>query len=335
MKNKGDLTRVERFEIKILLDKRYSIRSIAKSMYRGKSTISYEIKHNSVKEIYDPIKAHNKARVRKRMGRFQYSKIERFPELKKFIIEKLKIHWNPDEIAGYLKLHRKEYDWYVSKTAIYDWLRTSRGERCCVYLYSKRKIIKRHKKNKTKREMIPNKTSIHKRPLEIDRMKTYGHWETDSIVSKKGTKGGVKTSIERKSKLFLAKKVSSMRSKEHSRVLKEMTYSYTVKSNTYDNGIENKDYEYLNIPSYFADPYSSWQRGINENGNKMFRRYFPKKTDFNLISQEEVDNAVRLINEKPRKCLGYRSAYEVALENGIIKRVNSRIISSMSVLTQG
>lgn len=335
MKNKGDLTRVERFEIKILLDKGYTIRLIAKSMNRGKSTISYEIKHNSVRGIYDPKKAHNKARLRKRMRRLQYSKIEYYPKLKRFIIEKLKIHWNPDEIAGYLKLHRKEYDWYVSKTAIYDWLRTSRGEKYCKCLYSKRKTIKKRKKNKTKRTMIPNKTSIHKRPKEIDRIKTYGHWESDSIVSKRNTKGGIKTATERKSKLLLAKKVSSMRPKEHSRILKEMTSVYIVKSFTYDNGIENKDYESLNIPSYFADPYSSWQRGINENSNKMLRRYFPKKTNFNLVSQKEIDYAVKLINEKPRKCLGYRSAYEVALENGIIKKIESSIINSESVLIQG
>ena len=335
MKNKGDLTRVERFEIKILLDKEYSIREIAKSMKRGKSTISYEIKHNSAKGIYDPIKAHNKSRLRKRMRRLQYSKIEYYPELKRFIIEKLTKGWNPDEIAGYLKLHKKEYGWFISKTAIYDWLRTSRGERYCRYLYSKRKTIKKRKKNKTKRVMIPNKTSIHKRSKEINKIKTYGHWETDSIVSKKNTKGGIKTSVERKSKLLLAKKVNSMRPKEHSRVLKEMISPYTVKSITYDNGIENRDYESLNIDSYFADPYSSWQRGINENENKMLRRYFPKKTDFNLISQEEIDYAVRLINEKPRKCLGYRSAYEVALENGIIKKIESRIINSESVLIQG
>lgn len=335
MKNKKDLTRVERFEIKILLDKGYSIREIAKSIKRGKSTISYEIINNSVKGIYDPIKAQNKARLRKRMRRLQYSKIEYYPELKRFIIEKLKTHWNPDEISGYLKLHRKEYDWYVSKTAIYDWLRTPRGERHCVNLYSKRKVIKKRKKNKTKRIMIPNKVSIHKRSKEINMIKTYGHWESDSIVSKKNTRGGVRTATERKSKLFVAKKINSMRPKECSRVLREMISPYVVKSITYDNGIENKDYESLNIDSYFADPYSSWQRGINENGNKMLRRYFPKKTDFNLISQEKIDYAVRLINEKPRRCLGYRSAYEIALESGIIKRIESRIINSESVLIQG
>ena len=183
--------------------------------------------------------------------------------------------------------------------------------------------------------MIPNKVSIRKRPKEINRVKTYGHWEADSVVSKKETKGGVKTATERKSKLYSVKKVNSMKPKEHSRVLKEMTSPYVVKSITYDNGIENRDYESLNIPSYFADSYSSWQRGINENSNKMLRRYFPKKTDFNLVSQEEIDYAVRLINEKPRKCLDYRSAYEVALESGIIKRVESCIISSESVLIQG
>lgn len=329
MKNTKDLSLSERLELKILLVKKYSMRCIANVMKRGKSTIAYEVKHNSTCGIYDPHKAHSKAKLRKRMRRLEFCKIERFPLLKQFIIEKLKEMWNPDEIAGYLKLHQKEYPWYISKTSIYQWLRTSRGERYCKYLYSGRKVVKKRKK-KTKRVMIPDRVSIHDRGNGANNRTRYGNWEADTVVSKKGTKGGLKTAIERKARILVAHKVNNMRPKHHAEVLKEKLSPYVVKSITYDNGIENREHKKLGAPSFFADPYRSSQRGSNENANKMIRWPFPKKTDFSLIPQTEIDRVVLLINKKPRKILGYRSALEVAEKAGIIKNINSE-----SVLIQG
>ncbi len=99
---------------------------------------------------------------------------------------------------------------------------------------------------------------------------------------------------------------------------------------TYDNGIENRDHTKLGVPTFFCDSYSSWQKGGNENGNKLLRRFFPKGTDFNAVTQKEVDAKVLLINEKPRRSLGYRSAVEVATKRGIIKK-----IIRVGVLTEG
>jgi transposase, IS30 family len=327
-KNK-DLSHTERLEIKILLDKGYSQRGIARVMNRGKSTISYEIKENSTNGEYDPLKADNKARLRKRMRKLQWSKIEEIPALKIFIILKLKARWNPDEIAGYLKKHRKDYPWYVSKTAIYDWLRTPRGERYCKFLYSKRRYIKR-RRIKTERVLIPNRISIHKRSKGADNRTRYGHWEADTVVGRKYTPGGTKTAQERKTRLFQARKVESMKPGEHARALEEIISPFKVISITFDNGIENRDHENHHVSTFFSDPYSSWQKGAIENGNKMFRAFFPKKTDFSKVSQEAIDDAVKLINEKPRKILGYRSALELAEKAGIIKSIKSG-----SVLIQG
>src|SRR3989338_2676075 len=184
MKNNKDLSCAERLEIKILLDKSYSQRGIAGVMGRGKSTISYEIKENSTNDEYDPLKADNKARLRKRMRKLQWSKIEETPALKRFIIEKLERKWNPDEIAGYLKRNKHQYPWYVSKTTIYDWLRTSRGERYCKFLYSKRKRVKK-RKPKSKRALIPNRVSIHKRFKGANSRNRFGHFEADTVVGKK------------------------------------------------------------------------------------------------------------------------------------------------------
>ena len=326
MKSKN-LTRSERLEIKILLNKGYSLRGIAGVMNRGKSTISYEIRINSVNGEYDPLKADNKARLRKRMRKLQWRKIDEIKELKTYIVEKLERRWNPDEIAGRIKLEKKS--WYASKNSIYRWLRSPRGERYCKHLYSKRKYVKR-RKIKTERALIPNRVSIHERFKGADNRTRYGHWEADTVVGKKNTPGGTKTATERKTRLFQAKKVQSMRPQEHTRVLKEIISPFKVISITFDNGIENRDHDDHRVSTFFSDPYSSWQKGAIENGNKMFRAFFPKKTDFSKVSQEAIDDVVKLINEKPRKILGYRSAIEAAEKAGIIKSIKSE-----SVLIQG
>src|SRR3989344_7986832 len=157
MHNKGDLARGERLEIGILLEKGYSLRAIARVLGRGHNSVSYEIRENSTLGVYDPRKADAKARVRKHYRKLEWSKIEADTSLKKFVVEKLGAHWNPDEIAGYLK--RTKEAPYVSKTAIYEWLRTSRGEQYCEHLYSKRKRVKK-RKSKAKRELIPNRVGI-------------------------------------------------------------------------------------------------------------------------------------------------------------------------------
>ena len=324
MKAKGDLTRTERLEIGVLVRKGYSLRSIAKEMQRSPNTISYEIKENSVSGTYDPLKADAKARVRKRLRRLEWSKIEKTPTLKAFIVAKLKEKWNPDEIAGYIKRTREHP--YVSKTAIYAWLRTARGERYCVHLYSKRKRIKKRKKKSVK-VVIPNRIGIERRMKGADNRTRYKHWEDDSMVGKKGTKGGLKVGYERKAKLVLAHKVASMSPKEHAQVEQRWFTQLHALSITRDNGIENRDHELVEVRGFFCDPYSSWQKGGVENANKMLRYFFPKGTDFSTVTQKEVADACVIINNKPRKSLGYRSALEVATK--------AKLFKNTSVLIQG
>lgn len=324
MTNKGDLTRAERLEIGILLEKGYSHRAIGRALSRGHNTVSYEIQKNSVLGRYDPLKADAKARVRKHYRKLEWSKIEANQDLQRFVIEKLSAYWNPDEIAGYLKRTKEEA--YVSKTAIYEWLRTSRGERYCELLYSKRKRVKKQKL-KAKRVLIQNRVGIACRSVGATNRSRGGHWERDTITSRRGTAGGLATAQERKSRLVVASKVESMRPVEHLKADQSMFENMKTLSISRDNGIENREYEALGIPSFFCDPYSSWQKGGVENANKMIRRYFPKGTDFNEVLQEEIDAAVQMINEKPRKILGYRSALEEAVRLSIIK--------TSSVLIQG
>lgn len=316
MTKKPKLKLSDRLEIKILLDKEYSLRAIARSMERSPNTIHYEVEVNGGIFGYNPQNANMYARTRKKDTRREWLKIEHNEELKTYIIECLEKHWNPDEISGRMKKEKKP--WYASKTAIYEWLRSIHGERYCVYLYSKRYHKKKHLK-KTERVMIPNRVSIEKRPDKVNDRSEAGHWERDTLVSRKGCKEGVSVGSERVSKLIDGTKVKSMSTFEHMEAVQEQQKLYLTLSETFDNGIENKAHEILGIPTYFCEPYSSWQKGGVEHANKMIRRYFPKGTNFRLVSQKKIDQAVSIINNKPRKILGYKTALEVARACGIIK----------------
>lgn len=312
---KGDLAKAERLEIAILNDKGHSLRSIAKSMGRSPNTISYEIRNNSVNGTYDPHKAHTKAQVRKKYRRFQYSKIEKYPMIKEIIIEKLEAHWNPDEIAGWLKDSQPEL--YVSKSAIYNWLHTGRGDRYCDLLYSERHYRKKHKK-KTKRVLIPNRVGIEDTPPGATNRTRYGHHEADTIVTKKGGAGAILVLTERKSRYVQIWKLPNLKPAGVSTRLTSIQSQLKINSITFDNGIENIYHQAIGVSTYFCDPYSSWQKGSVENVNKMIRRYIPKGTDLATISQSQLDWIAGRINQKPRKILGYRSALAVAKAGGVL-----------------
>lgn len=318
MAKKSKLKLAERLEIEILLGKGYSHRAIARSMNRSNNTISYEVKTYSGVNGYNAQNAHQYAQTARKDTRREWSKIEHIPDLKIYIIEGLENHWNPDEIAGRMKKEKKP--WYASKTAIYEWLWSIYGQQYCVHLYSGRYHSTKHTK-KTERVMIPERVGIDERPLGATNRTRYFHWESDTIVSRKGCSGGLSVGSERKSRLVVATKVTSMSTTEHMEAVQRHVALYKTLSITFDNGIENKHHRILGIPTFFCEPYSSWQKGGVENVNKMLRRYFPKGTNFRTVSQKKVDEAVRLINNKPRKILGYMTSLEVALKCGIIKNI--------------
>ena len=320
MSKKPKLKLSDRLEIKILLDKKYSLRAIARSMDRGHNTIRYEIEMNGGMTEYNPYNADLYSRTRKKDSKLQWKKIEENKELKLFIIEKLEIHWNPDEISGYMK--RKKMKMYVSKNSIYRWLYSPRGQQYCNLLYSRRYTRKKHLK-KTERMMIPNRIGLEDRLLGANNRTRYGHWEYDTVVSRKGCSGGLSVGVERKGRLVVATVVKSMSTFEHMEAIQTHISEYKTISATFDNGMENKQHELLGISTFFCEPYSSWQKGGVENANKMIRRYFPKGTNFRAVSQKKVDEAVFLINNKPRKILGYKTALEVARECGIINSIKS------------
>lgn len=321
------LSNAERSEIAILRSKGYSLRAIAKSLGRSPNTISYEIRTNSVGGEYHPIKAKIKSRASRKRRRWQWMKLETDHKLQEFVISKLKAHWNPEEIAGYLKNH-PELGLSVSAPHIYKWLHSPYGQAYCQYLYSKRYNKKPRSKNKTKRVMIPNRISITERPEgALDRIEP-GHLEFDSVVSSKhsGSKYALAVVQDRTTRLVRAKLVPSLKPGSYAKAILSLTKGLRALSLTTDNGIENKDHSQITkeigATVYFTDPYSSWQKGGVENANKMIRRYFPKGTDFGEVTQQQVDQAIALINQKPRKILGFKSALECSIEKGLILQVS-------------
>lgn len=279
---------------------------------------------------YDAKKAKAKARTARRSRRFQWQKIEKHTKLRDFIIEHLAPpnDWSPDAISGYLRDQQSELTVddrlpSISTQNIYDWLRSSRGQQYCQYLMSGRYRVKHHTK-KTDRVMIPDRVSINERPVEVTTREQVGDWEFDTVVSSKrsGSTAALAVAQERASRLVRVVKVPNLKPGDFAATIIRMLLGFIVKSLTTDNGIENRSHTLisaaLKAAVYFTDPYSSWQKGGVENVNKMLRRYFPKGTNFSNVTQEQIDEAVRRINNKPRRCLGYKSALQYAQEKGLL-----------------
>lgn len=316
MRKSKKINNTERSEISILLAKGYRHRAIGRAMERSHNTISDEIRRNSVNGVYDPKKAQAKARTRLTYRRFQWRKINHDDDLRSYIIRRLRKHWNPDEISGRMREDREPF--FASKTAIYEWLYSAWGQRYCPLLYSRRYHPKKRKPKKP-RVMIPARKSITERPQGATNRTRYGHWEGDAVVSGLRGSGALAVASERKSRLVRAHVVRSLRPVPYARTLDQMTKGCLVNSWSFDNGIENKEHQSLVAPAFFCEPYSSWQKGGVENANKMIRRYLPKGTNFARVKQSQLDWIVNMINDKPRKILGYKTAREVARAAGVIQ----------------
>ena len=322
-----NLSASERDEISILRSKGYSLRAIAQGLGRSPNTIAYELRRNRTKGTYEPQKAQAKARLRKRMRRLQWMKIEEIRDLRQYVINGLEQKWNPDEIAGRMRDERKPFR--VSKNSIYRWLYSVRGQRYCPLLYSRR-YRRKPRRDLKKRVMIPDRVDITRRFKGADTRNRYGHWEKDALVSRQGLTASLAVAYERKSRFILALKVKNMSPREHEAATGRLLLGVKALSITRDNGLENIYHQETAVPSFFCRPYASWQKGGIENVNKILRRFFPKGTNFRKVRQKEIDEAVSVINNKPRKILKYKTALEVASAAGIIDSIKSE-----SVLIQG
>ena len=293
----------ERSKIETLLELGFSIRRIAQKLGRAPSSVSRELKRNpnyqcdNAQERYEKKKAKCGAK----------SKLT--PEKKEKIQEKLNQTWSPEQIEGRL------FQGKLSFKTIYRWIYSG-------FLHVPLSVLRqkgKRQKPKETRGKFNIGTSISERPKEVRKRTTFGHWELDTVVSGRGqAKGCVATFLERKSRWYFALKMpnrSASSMEAAIRKLNNLLPEPAFQSFTTDRGKEFSCYpiieEELKIPVYFADPYSSWQRGSNENSNGLLREFFPKKTNFDHVGQEELQSALYLINNRPRKCLGYQTPHEV------------------------
>lgn len=307
------LSLVDREEISRGLESGSSLRSIARRLCRPASTISREVKRNGGALRYRAI--HSDLATWDRAHRPKLCKLACNPGLCRTVSDKLQLLWSPEQIAGWLKReHTGEEHNQVSHETIYKSLFVqARGvlkKELMQYLRSKR-TVRRSRHASLKRDglgQIKDAISIRQRPACVEDRAVPGHWEGDLIT---GTRNSyIATLVERHSRYVMLAKVANKDSNsvvsaliEQSRTLPEELY----RSLTWDRGKELADHRRFtmatNIDVYFCDPHSPWQRGSNENTNRLLRQYLPKGTDLSVHSQTDLDAIARQLNERPRKTL--------------------------------
>ena len=299
----------------------FSISDIAKMLNRNKSTISRELTRNRSKssKIYLSNQAHKKAKKRKKQAAMKEEL--KCHKIRNFVKNKLIEGWTPEVIAGSTALDPKNLK--ISHESIYLYIYKKRPDLVQYLPRAHKKRFKRVPKSNKKNNRIPNRISIDQRPEEINNRTEFGHWESDAIVSKQ-SKVALAVSIERISKLVKIKKIKQNKADLFSRAIIRRMKSlptYARRSFTYDNGSENVLHEsindQLNSDSYFCNPYHSWEKGSVENVNGLIRRFLPKKTDFAKITHKRIKEIEFLLNNRPRKCLGFKTPNQVFLEQSV------------------
>ncbi len=320
MSNKGHskIKAWERDKISQWINQKVGLREIARRLNRSPSSISEEIKRNSHKEAgYVPIRAQvlTDQRIKKARERHPLKN----PKVFAYVYEKLRCGWSPEMIANRPKKEKNQK--VISHEAIYQYIYDPDNAHLNLYEYLawKRKRRKKKKGRNVHRSHIPQRVSIHERPETINMRTIFGHWEGDTVEGKYH-RNGIHTEAERVSRLLMAKKISRIASEETITVQTNLFGNIPEQarqSTTLDNGRENHLHFQLaeiGMRTYFADPYSSWQRGTNEYLNGVLRRYLPKGTDFDTIDDEELQDIIEEINNKPRKCLGWSTPKEIFTE---------------------
>lgn len=314
-KHHQKLTGKERDIIAVLLGGGIAVREIARRLNRSPGTISEEVKRNNYKGTYVAIHAQAVTEERKRLARQRHPLKD--PQTYAYVLDKLRCGWSPEQIAG--RLGREAGKHVIHHETIYQYIyaQENKGKKLWEYLPRKQKKRKKQYGRKVHKSHIPNRVSIHERPEEVNHRLVFGHWEGDTVEGK-GHKDGVHTEAERLSRKFAAIKVPAITSE--AAVIAQRTIfgplpGHARQSTTLDNGKEThlhtKLRDELQMATYHADPYSSYQRGTNENHNGLLRRYLPKGTSFTYLTQEDLDDMVWEINNRPRKILHYQTAEEV------------------------
>jgi IS30 family transposase len=317
------LTLKERVIIQTFLNENKSKSYIAIRLGRSRSTIGREVNKwvQTKKDTYDAELAHWCAKE-DYLNKRNLDKITSYSLLKFFVYRGLLSNWTPEQISGRLKeLYPNDPIMSISHEAIYRHIYTrpqaSLNKKLIKLLVRKKTRRKSHKKRRGGGSRIINQVSIDNRPKHIDLRSEVGHWEGDLVIGK-NHKSAIGTIVERKTRFTLIIKLESKKADEvanqFSKILNKLNPIFK-KSMTYDNGIEMAKHEKITkktgMKIYFAHPYSSWERGTNENTNGLIRRYLPKGTDFNEIDIKQLQNIQQKLNNRPRKIIGYKTPKEL------------------------
>jgi IS30 family transposase len=308
--NYTQLTREQRYQIYALKRAGQNQTQIAQVVGCHKSTISRELRRNVGLKGYRPYQADELAYDRQCAAYRARIAWETWQEVERL----LRQDWSPEQIAGRLKLEKQPT---VSHECIYLYIYAEkrRGGTLHQHLRSQKKQRKRYSGG-IRRGQIPNRTSIDKRPKIVASKSRFGDWEVDTIVGARH-KGGILSAVERKSKLTRLRKLATKAAAEMKDNAIQLLAPLAAKVHTItvDNGKEFCDHELiaagLQARVYFAHPYASWERGLNENTNGLVRQYFPKKYVFARISDQDLQLVEDLLNNRPRKTLGYWTPNEV------------------------
>ena len=314
--NYKQLTYEQRIEIYALLKAGLNQTKIAKIVGISKSTVSREIKRNTGLKGYRPKQANEHALERRKNA----DKHVRFTdEIKETVKKYLEQDWSPEQISGWLQKNKKPS---VSHETIYQFVIDDQKDGGELYKHLRLGRKKRRKRIKggDQRGQIPNRVSIDERPAIVDTKERIGDWELDTIIGK-NHKGAIVTAVERKTKFSCMRHVPKKEAALVACALIDMLkpYKALVHTLTGDNGKEFSEHEKvaqaLQANFYFAHPYSSWERGLNENTNGLIRQYFPKKTCLLDVSDKQVEIVQDKLNDRPRKLLNFETPKHLFLNS--------------------
>jgi IS30 family transposase len=312
----SQLTASERNEFyKLRTTTDLSIRMIAEQLGRHQSTLSRELARNqSERGIYLPDSAHQKMQERRRRSKSAFSGVTELciAEIK----QRLKQYHSPEQIAGRLK---HEGNASISHETIYQMIYANHAGLKEYQSYLRQGRGKRRKRggNNSKRGQIPGRVGIEHRPVIADAKLEIGHWESDTMIG--GNHHGVIVTHVDKASKFLVAGLGQNKTSAHVNQVTIALFSQIPetqrKTMTFDNGKEFSGHaqlsEELGVSCYFANPYHSWERGLNEHTNGLLRQFFPKQTNFKIVKPEALEKAMTLINNRPRKSLDYKTPFEV------------------------
>lgn len=316
MKKRNKITAQERDQIAVCLAAGLSLRKIADKLDRSVSSISDEIKRNSVGGQYQAIKAQQLSEKRNKASR-RLNPLKS-PQAYSYVCDKLRCGWSPEQIAGRLRKNNGGKTVICHET-IYNYVFNSedgKKKNLKQYLTRGHRYRRKWYARRSYRRGIPDRVSLDLRPKRINNRSQFGHWEIDSVEGK-AHKKGIHTFLERKTRYYQATILENIDSEFGVRSQLEVFGSLPSKarlSATFDNGKENYNHTKLQtklgMKTYFCDPNAAWQKGANEHFNGILRRYIPKKTDLTTLSQLELEEIVEEINNRPLKCLYYQTPNE-------------------------